>query len=76
MGTQAVLNVLADERYKTITTEVKRYLQGHYGAAPGAVDEELRRRAIGAEAPITSRPPISSRRARHSARRNRRPRRE
>jgi pyruvate carboxylase subunit B len=29
VGTQAVLNVLADERYKTITTEVKRYLQGH-----------------------------------------------
>ena len=56
VGTQAVLNVLADERYKTITTEVKRYLQGHYGAAPGAVDEELRRRAIGGEEVITSRP--------------------
>ena len=56
VGTQAVLNVLADERYKTITTEVKRYLQGHYGAAPGTVDEELRRRAIGGEEVITSRP--------------------
>jgi pyruvate carboxylase subunit B len=56
VGTQAVLNVLADERYKTITTEVKRYLQGHYGAAPGEVDEELRRRAIGGEEVITSRP--------------------
>jgi pyruvate carboxylase subunit B len=56
VGTQAVLNVLADERYKTITTEVKRYLQGHYGAAPGTVNEELRRRAIGGEEVITSRP--------------------
>jgi pyruvate carboxylase subunit B len=56
VGTQAVLNVLADERYKTITTEVKRYLQGHYGAAPGTVKEELRRRAIGGEEVITSRP--------------------
>ena len=51
-----MLRVLADERYKTITTEVKRYLQGHYGAAPGTVDEELRRRAIGGEEVITSRP--------------------
>lgn len=56
VGTQAVLNVLADERYKTITTEVKRYLQGHYGAAPGTVNKELRRRAIGGEEVITSRP--------------------
>lgn len=56
VGTQAVLNVLADERYKTITTEVKRYLQGHYGAAPGTANKELRRRAIGGEEVITSRP--------------------
>jgi pyruvate carboxylase subunit B len=46
-GTQAVMNVLAGERYKTITNEVKRYLQGHYGAAPAPVNAELRHRAIG-----------------------------
>jgi pyruvate carboxylase subunit B len=56
VGTQAVLNVLAGERYRTITTEVKRYLQGHYGRAPGEVDAELRRRAIGSEEPIDCRP--------------------
>ncbi|MEE4360660.1 MAG: sodium-extruding oxaloacetate decarboxylase subunit alpha [Pseudomonadales bacterium] len=56
VGTQAVLNVLAGERYKTITTEVKRYLQGHYGRAPGTVDAELQRRAIGSETPIDCRP--------------------
>ncbi len=35
VGTQAVLNVLTGERYKTITNEVKLYLQGRYGHAPG-----------------------------------------
>ncbi|HEY3699935.1 MAG TPA: sodium-extruding oxaloacetate decarboxylase subunit alpha [Spongiibacteraceae bacterium] len=55
-GTQAVMNVLAGERYKTITNEVKRYLQGHYGAAPAPVNEELRRRAIGNEEVIDVRP--------------------
>ncbi len=55
-GTQAVMNVLAGERYKTITNEVKRYLQGHYGAAPAPVNEDLRRRAIGNEEVIDVRP--------------------
>lgn len=56
VGTQAVLNVLTGKRYKTITNEVKLYLQGRYGRAPGPVNEELRRFAIGAEQPITDRP--------------------
>jgi pyruvate carboxylase subunit B len=55
-GTQAVMNVLAGERYKTITNEVKRYLQGHYGAAPAPVNAELRHRAIGNEEVIDVRP--------------------
>ena len=49
VGTQAVINVLMGERYKTITNEVKLYLQGGYGKAPGQVDENLRRQAIGSE---------------------------
>ncbi len=55
-GTQAVMNVLAGERYKTITNEVKRYLLGHYGAAPAPVNEELRRLAVGGEEVIDVRP--------------------
>jgi len=47
VGTQAVLNVLTGERYQTITNEVKLYLQGGYGRAPGPVNEELRRKAVG-----------------------------
>ena len=56
VGTQAVFNVLAGERYKTITNEVKLYLQGRYGQAPGAVNEKLRRQAIGGEEVIDVRP--------------------
>ena len=50
------MNVLAGERYKTVTKEVKRYLLGHYGAAPSPVNEELRSLAVGAEDVIDVRP--------------------
>lgn len=56
VGTQAVFNVLAGERYKTITNEVKLYLQGRYGTAPGKVNEQLRKQAIGSEEVIEVRP--------------------
>ncbi|MDT8406425.1 MAG: sodium-extruding oxaloacetate decarboxylase subunit alpha, partial [Methylococcales bacterium] len=56
VGTQAVLNVLTGKRYETITNEVKRYLQGGYGQAPGQVNEDLRRKAIGREEVIDCRP--------------------
>ncbi|WP_347505264.1 sodium-extruding oxaloacetate decarboxylase subunit alpha [Pseudomonas anguilliseptica] len=56
VGTQAVFNVLAGERYKTITNEVKLYLQGRYGLAPGKVNEQLRKQAIGSEDVIEVRP--------------------
>ncbi|MCM2130534.1 sodium-extruding oxaloacetate decarboxylase subunit alpha [Larsenimonas rhizosphaerae] len=51
VGTQAVMNVLSGERYKTITNEVKRYLQGGYGQAPAEVDPALLKQAIG-NAPV------------------------
>jgi len=47
VGTQAFFNVLTGERYKNITNEVKLYLQGRYGKAPGVIDENLRKMAIG-----------------------------
>lgn len=56
VGTQAVLNVISGKRYETITNEVKRYLQGLYGAAPAEVDEALRKRAIGSEDVVDCRP--------------------
>lgn len=56
VGTQAVYNVLAGERYKTITNEVKRYLQGGYGQPPAPVNAQLQKKAIGNEEVIESRP--------------------
>ncbi|MGB7386356.1 MAG: sodium-extruding oxaloacetate decarboxylase subunit alpha [Pseudomonas neustonica] len=56
VGTQAVFNVLAGERYKTITNEVKLYLQGRYGQAPGKINQKLQRQAIGGEDVIDVRP--------------------
>lgn len=56
VGTQAVLNVLTGTRYKTITNEVKLYLQGRYGQAPGTVNHMVRQQAIGNEDVIDVRP--------------------
>jgi pyruvate carboxylase subunit B len=56
VGTQAVLNVITGQRYKSITNEVKLYLQGRYGQAPGKINEEVRNMAIGEEEVITCRP--------------------
>jgi pyruvate carboxylase subunit B len=56
VGTQAVLNVLTGERYKTITNEVKLCLQGRYGKAPGPVNDAVRQQAIGNEEVIECRP--------------------
>lgn len=56
VGTQAVMNVITNDRYKTITNEVKLYLKGRYGKAPGKVSEGIRRQAIGNEDVIDIRP--------------------
>jgi pyruvate carboxylase subunit B len=56
VGTQAVLNVLTGKRYKSITNEVKLYLQGRYGKAPGKINDTVRNLAIGEEEVITCRP--------------------
>lgn len=56
VGTQAVYNVLSGERYKTITNEVKRYLQGGYGQPPAPVNEAVRKKAIGNEGVSEERP--------------------
>lgn len=56
VGTQAVLNVLTGSRYKNITNEVKYYLQGRYGKAPGNINTIVRQQAIGDEELIECRP--------------------
>jgi len=56
VGTQAALNVITGERYKTITSEVKNYFLGQYGMAPGKLNVDIKKKAIGDEKEITSRP--------------------
>ncbi len=56
VGTQAVLNVLMGERYKMVSKESKGLLRGEYGAVPGKVNEEVRKKAIGDDEVITCRP--------------------
>ena len=56
VGSQAVINVLTGQRYKTFTKESKGLLRGEYGALPGKVNEEVRAAAIGDEPLITCRP--------------------
>ncbi|EKO3393783.1 sodium-extruding oxaloacetate decarboxylase subunit alpha [Vibrio fluvialis] len=56
VGTQAVINVLTGERYKSITKETAGVLKGEYGAAPAPVNAALQAKVLdGAEA-ITCRP--------------------
>lgn len=56
VGTQAVLNVMTGQRYKSITNEIKNYFLGQYGKAPSAVNAEVKKLAIGDAKPITCRP--------------------
>lgn len=56
VGVQAANNVLLGGRYVSIGKEVKAYLRGEYGKAPGKVNEELRKMALGDEKTITCRP--------------------
>ena len=55
VGVQATNNVLAGERYKMVSKEIKAYLRGEYGQAPGQVDEDLRKKVLGDEQPVTCR---------------------
>jgi pyruvate carboxylase subunit B len=56
VGTQAVLNVMTGDRYKSITNEVKNYFRGHYGKSPAAVDDDIKQKAVGNDEIITCRP--------------------
>ena len=56
VGTQAVLNVIAGERYKTIAKETAGVLKGEYGATPAPVNKALQERVLNGTQPITCRP--------------------
>lgn len=56
VGTQAVLNVLTGERYKSISKETSAILKGEYGAAPAPMNKELQDRVLDGKEPVTCRP--------------------
>ena len=56
VGTQAVINVLTGERYKTIAKETAGILKGEYGKTPAPVDSALQARVLEGAAPVTDRP--------------------
>lgn len=56
VGTQAVINVLTGERYKSITKETAGVLKGEYGAAPAPVNAELQARVLNGAEPVVCRP--------------------
>jgi len=56
VGTQAVFNVVLNERYKMIPSEVKAYVKGLYGKPAVEISEEIKKKIIGDEEVITVRP--------------------
>ena len=56
VGTQAVLNVLTGERYKSISKETAAVLKGEYGATPAERNQELQERVLDGAEPVTCRP--------------------
>lgn len=56
VGTQAVLNVLTGKRWAIIPDEMKQYIKGLYGRAPGPIDKEIQAKILGDEKPLTCRP--------------------
>ncbi len=55
VGVQATVNVLVGERYKNIGKEIKAYIKGEYGKAPGPIDPDLMKKVLGDEPPFTGR---------------------
>jgi oxaloacetate decarboxylase alpha subunit len=54
VGTQSVLNVLTGSRWSVVPAEMKDYMLGRYGKAPGPFDENIRKKVIGDEEPLSA----------------------
>jgi oxaloacetate decarboxylase alpha subunit len=56
VGIQAVLNVISGKRYSIVPKEIKDYVKGLYGKPPAQIDPKVKKKIIGDEKPITTRP--------------------
>ena len=54
--TQAVLNVVQGERYRTVPDEVRKYALGYYGELAAPVDPNVLDRIVRRDLPVTTRP--------------------
>ncbi len=52
VGTQAVLNVLTGKRWSVVPNEMKDYIRGYYGRAPGPMDKEIVARVLAGAEPL------------------------
>jgi oxaloacetate decarboxylase alpha subunit len=56
VGTQAVMNVLAGERYKLLSRETEDIVRGMYGKTPAPISKDLVKRVLGEREPVSGRP--------------------
>ena len=56
VGSQAALNVMTGKRYSVVAMETKNYVKGLYGESPGPISEEIKRKVLGKQEPISCRP--------------------
>lgn len=56
VGVQAVMNILAGERYAMVPQETKEYVKGFYGLPPAPIDPKIKKKILDGEKPITCRP--------------------
>lgn len=54
--TQAVLDVMQGERYRTVPDEIRKYALGYYGELAAPIDPDVLDRIVGKEQPVTARP--------------------
>ncbi len=54
VGTQAVINVLTGKRWAIVPQEMKDYIRGYYGKAPGPMDKEIVAKVLGGETPLAA----------------------
>lgn len=56
VGTQSVMNVISDEKYKMISKEIKDYIRGLYGKPPAEINKVLKEKVLQNDREITCRP--------------------
>ncbi len=55
VGVQAVNNVLAGERYKRVSKEIKAYCRGEYGTTPAPIDPKIREQILAGDSIVEGR---------------------